>query len=49
MKRGRIANETEYYLAQNIMSDPTPKPAEELDRLCEMIAAFETAAIARKR
>jgi hypothetical protein len=49
MKRGRIANEAEYYLAQNIINDPTPKPVEEFARLDEMIAAFETAAVAKKR
>jgi hypothetical protein len=41
MRRGRIEDETEYYLLRNVLFDPSEKTAEERERLETLIAAFE--------
>jgi hypothetical protein len=40
-KRGRIRNETEYYLINNVLNDPTPKNDEERELLLNLIAEYE--------
>jgi hypothetical protein len=42
-KRGRIKNETEYYLVRNVLYDPTEKAAEERKFLEELISDYEAA------
>jgi hypothetical protein len=41
LKRGRIEDETEYYLLRNVLFDPSEKGEEERERLETLIAAFE--------
>jgi hypothetical protein len=41
MKRGRIKNETEYYLIRNVLHDPTEKTPEERKSLEELISDYE--------
>jgi hypothetical protein len=43
MKRGRIKNETEYYLLRNVLFDPTEKTSDERKLLEELISDYETA------
>ena len=43
MKRGRIKNETEYYLVRNVLYDPTEKAPEERKLLEELISDYEAA------
>jgi hypothetical protein len=43
MKRGQIKNEAEYYLARNVLYDPTEKAPEERMLLEEMISDYEAA------
>ena len=40
-KRARIKNDTEYYLIQNVLGDPTEKTPEECQLLEEMINEYE--------
>ena len=41
MKRGRIEEETEYYLLRNVLFDPGAKAEGEREQLERLIAAFE--------
>lgn len=41
MKRGRIEEETEYYLLRNVLFDPGEKAEGEREQLERLIAAFE--------
>ena len=43
LKRGRIKNETEYYLMVNVANDPTEKAHEERDLLDKLISDYEKA------
>jgi hypothetical protein len=43
MKRGRIKNETEYYLVRNVLHDSTEKDPEERKLLEELISDYEAA------
>jgi hypothetical protein len=43
MKRGRIKNETEYYLLRNVLDDPTEKTPEEHELLAKLISDYEGA------
>jgi hypothetical protein len=47
VKRGRIRDETEYYLVHNISNDPTEKTTEERRQLEELLRTHE-AALQRK-
>ena len=40
-KRGRIKNETEYYLIRNVLGDPTEKTREECELLEKMTSDYE--------
>ncbi|MCA1452426.1 hypothetical protein I6F35_04230 [Bradyrhizobium sp. BRP22] len=44
MKRGRIKSETEYYLARNVLDDPTEKTPEERELLGRLISDYEEGA-----
>ena len=41
MKRGRIRNDTEYYLIRNVLDDPTEKSAEEKALLAKLAFEYE--------
>ena len=41
--RGRIKNETEYYLLRNVLDDPTEKTPEEREMLEKLISDYEGA------
>jgi hypothetical protein len=41
MKRGRIKNETEYYLLRNVLFDPTEKTSDECKLLEKLISDYE--------
>jgi hypothetical protein len=41
IKRGRIKDEIEYYLASNVLADPTEKSREECTSLEELISDYE--------
>ena len=41
LKRGRIEDETEYYLLRNVLFDPSEKAEGEREQLETLIAAFE--------
>jgi hypothetical protein len=43
MKRGQIKNEAEYYLARNVLHDPTEKTPEERKLLERLISDYESA------
>ena len=40
MKRGRIKNETEYYLVRNVLDDPTEKTVEERELLQKILSDY---------
>jgi hypothetical protein len=41
MKRGRIKNDTEYYLLRNVLFDPTEKTSDECKSLEKLISDYE--------
>ncbi|NEU97064.1 hypothetical protein [Bradyrhizobium uaiense] len=41
LKRGRIKNDTEFYLLQNVINDPTEKSPEERELLAKLISDYE--------
>ena len=43
LKRGRIKNDTEFYLLQNIINDPTEKSPDELELLAKLLSDYEGA------
>jgi hypothetical protein len=42
LKRGRIANDSEFYLIQNVLNGPTEKSGKEYEKLAEIISDYET-------
>ncbi|MDH2381955.1 hypothetical protein [Bradyrhizobium sp. CER78] len=43
LKRGRIKNDTEFYLLQNVINDPTEKSPDELELLAKLLSDYEGA------
>ncbi|WP_076858077.1 hypothetical protein [Bradyrhizobium mercantei] len=43
LRRGRIKNETEFYLLQNVINDPTEKSPDELKLLAKLLSDYEGA------
>jgi hypothetical protein len=41
VKRGRIANDSEFYLVQNVLNDRTEKTSEETETLAKLIGKYE--------
>ena len=41
LKRGRITNDTEFYLIQNIINDPAEKSPEEHELLAKLLSDYE--------
>jgi len=43
LKRGRIRNDTEFYLLKNVINDPTEKSPEERELLAKLLSDYEGA------
>ncbi len=43
LKRGRIRNDTEFYLLQHVINDPTEKSPEERELLAKLLSDYEGA------
>ncbi|MDW3518075.1 hypothetical protein NQ356_25640, partial [Escherichia coli] len=43
LKRGRIKNDTEFNLLQNVINDPTEKSPDELELLAKLLSDYEGA------
>ncbi|OKO74252.1 hypothetical protein [Bradyrhizobium sp. NAS96.2] len=43
LKRGRIKNDTEFYLLQNVINDPSEKTSEERELLAKLLSDYEGA------
>ncbi|MGY3445013.1 hypothetical protein [Bradyrhizobium sp. USDA 4473] len=43
LKRGRVKNDTEFYLLQNVINDPTEKSPEEHELLAKLLSDYDGA------